>query len=684
MTEFGLIGLLEVACVAFALGTSRALDRAGPAGELRRVVGAARRATWAFARRVARPVVGTTLACALLLLVAHGFLRAAWGDGVGAALGVLVGAGAACLGLLGASAVGWRVTGAVTSSAGASLDAASSALLRGGAASALVAEACAGLAVVGSFVAPLALASSASGAAPFRSMHVLAGTALGIVLVTFAIRRSGAVFAAATSSALDLAGGAAGVERGDPRNPAAIAALVGGHVGAIVGSCGDVLVLGAITAVAGALLAIDETEPRALALAWVGAPLLARAFGALATAVASLGARGGDEPSAVGAFTRAHVAATIVSGTGLAGAAVWLLGDLGAKVPAAAATALLGIGASGMVASSLATPRGTVLRESVDALRIGPVVAGAAATGGAFVRAGLGLVPLLVGLVACVGLAGSHTSGALVLSLVTAAGVGLAPFAAGHALTHAFTEGAEAVARSGAPLAPETTRRLQRLHDAAAAARAGARLQLIGTAALALVLAAYALGRGHVDLGVGGVWLALLVGGALAWTYGGQVLTVTSRGARAITEEALRQLRPRGGSSVPGNFQPSYRASLDEASSHAAGVPWWPGALVLVAPVLVALAAARLSDASAAAQSLAALVLVSMAAALAPLPGLSALDALGSALRRAPRAEADAAPAAGGSAALITLLGSSLAPALESAAHTVAIVALVLAPFLRT
>jgi K(+)-stimulated pyrophosphate-energized sodium pump len=220
------------------------------------------------------------------------------------------------------------------SAARSSLNLALQTALRGGAVSGLLVVAMSLLGVGGLFWAIKTLAP------PREQVHIpllIVGYGFGASFVALFAQLGGGIYTKAADVGADLVGKVeAGIPEDDPRNPAVVADLVGDNVGDCAGRGADLFEstaaenIGAM--VLGAALATHAQEHGlGFATGVVGVmlfPLVARAFGILASIVGIVSVRMKDEgEDPMKALNRGYYLAAVLAMIGFAAATRWLLGS---------------------------------------------------------------------------------------------------------------------------------------------------------------------------------------------------------------------------------------------------------------------------------------------------------------------------------------------------------------------
>jgi K(+)-stimulated pyrophosphate-energized sodium pump len=384
------------------------------------------------------------------------------------------------------------------------------------------------------------------------------------------------------------------------QNPALVAELVGDYVGGVVLRSSDVFCALVLANCSIVLLAssVGQANPSVGGgvLVLVGLPLIARASGLLATAVATGSLRWGAGAGVGRAFFAAGASHAAVAATGLFGAALWLLGDL-------LYTAAFGAGALGILAGLVS--QGLLLASAQRSPAIGTALPAASVA-----RAlGLGLqrawAPLLIA-GAC--LATAYTLGArmplarggafaLLLAVATMLGSG-----ALHLCSSSFSSISDSVRRIVAlrrgrfdvrargcardlELAALTIGNLGQTQGILGSAAAA----LLGAVTLSALEAPSAaldspLGLNHPVVILGGI-----LGAASLFSYVGGVLQNSSRAASALDAELSEELNnlPRSGAEL--SARPSYRSSVQRAASAATEALLPLTALAVLTPMVLGL-----------------------------------------------------------------------------------------------
>jgi K(+)-stimulated pyrophosphate-energized sodium pump len=331
----------------FALAVAAALalwvvrqDNGTP--EMRVVSDAIQEGAAAFLRRQYRTIGLLSVALGAIIYVLYRFFRQPHGDEPPAATLALTTTasflfGALCSGTAGVIGmiVAVRSNIRTASAARTSIDRALRIALRGGAVSGLFVVALSLLGVSGLYAI-----LEATGVDPTRIPLLIVGYGFGASFVALFAQLGGGIYTKAADVGADLVGKVeAGIPEDDPRNPAVIADLVGDNVGDCAGRGADLFEstaaenIGAM--ILGATLGLRNPEAFSPA-AVVGLmlfPLVARAFGLLASIVGVLVVRARETEDPMRALDRGYWTTAVLAAIGFVAGTHWLLNP--ATVPGA-------------------------------------------------------------------------------------------------------------------------------------------------------------------------------------------------------------------------------------------------------------------------------------------------------------------------------------------------------------
>lgn len=389
--------ILVFAIAALALVFTAFLARSvlpPPEGEAEmvRVAAQLRGAAETFVRQQATTVGAVAAVLGGAIFLSYGLLRKAGEDQPVSALetGVWITASftVGVLGSVGASFVATRagVRAALRAASGAkkSIDQALQVAVRGAAVPALALGALSLIGTGGLFAAVFWY-KGGFGADPGAALRLvpqipllIAGFPLGAAFAGLLGQLSGGSFGTAADIGSDLAGKENGLAEDDAQNPAALADLAGDMVGGGAGRAAGLFAASA-TENLGAMLAgslLFRDNPTIVSAVGVALfPLVARAFGLLASAFGVMVVRTDDREDPLSALARGLYVTTVLHAVSLMGLSKWLLGAawwlfFGASIVGAIATIVLLF-----VAQYFTEQRYGPVRELAETSRGGPTLA---------------------------------------------------------------------------------------------------------------------------------------------------------------------------------------------------------------------------------------------------------------------------------------------------------------------
>jgi K(+)-stimulated pyrophosphate-energized sodium pump len=318
--EMPLIFVASVGSLLFAWGLARWVLR-HPSGTdaMQAISNAIKEGAEAFLRRqngtIARFAVVLALVIFLLYAFAKGDLRLALTTTASFILGAACSVFAGYIGM-------WtsiRTNIRTASAARTSLNDALRIALRGGAVSGLFVVAMSLLGVGGLFAIMEAI-----GEDPKRIPFLIVGYGFGASVVALFAQVGGGIYTKAADVGADLVGKVeAGIPEDDPRNPAVIADLVGDNVGDCAGRGADLFESTAAENIGAMILGVALWPY--FGLAGVLFPLVARAFGIIASIVGVLVVKTREDADPMAALNRGYYVTAFLAMVGFAIAARWLL-----------------------------------------------------------------------------------------------------------------------------------------------------------------------------------------------------------------------------------------------------------------------------------------------------------------------------------------------------------------------
>jgi K(+)-stimulated pyrophosphate-energized sodium pump len=299
----------------------------------------------AFLRRQNRTIGYLTVALACLIYILYAFVRTpnandptsatnlAFWTTISFVLGAACSVAAGYMGMWVAIRSNIRTASAARTSMNGALQAA----LRGGAVSGFFVVAMSLLGVAGLFWVVREMGVTGTSADSISKIPLLiVGYGFGASFVALFAQLGGGIYTKAADVGADLVGKVeAGIPEDDPRNPAVIADLVGDNVGDCAGRGADLFEstaaenIGAMILAAGlyrANTAYFDSNNLSL-LGVILFPLVARAFGIIASAIGILSVKTNDKEDPMKALNRGYFVTAILAIIGFYISSYWLLGQ---------------------------------------------------------------------------------------------------------------------------------------------------------------------------------------------------------------------------------------------------------------------------------------------------------------------------------------------------------------------
>src|SRR5436189_99352 len=329
---------LSVLALAVAVGLARwVLGQDNGTPQMRTVSDAIQEGAAAFLRRQYRTIFSLSVVLAVLIFVLYAFFRtphpgepSATTMALWTTLSFVL--GAVCSGIAGLIGmfVAVRANIRTASAARSSLNRALQIALRGGAVSGLFVVAMSLLGVGGLYT----IVHAANVVPPERIPLLIVGYGFGASFVALFAQLGGGIYTKAADVGADLVGKVeAGIPEDDPRNPAVIADLVGDNVGDCAGRGADLFEstaaenIGAMILGSGLATAARATNIHFAAdmLGVMLFPLVARAFGLIASIVGVMAVRTDENEDPMSALNRGYYVAAGLALIGFGVATRWLL-----------------------------------------------------------------------------------------------------------------------------------------------------------------------------------------------------------------------------------------------------------------------------------------------------------------------------------------------------------------------
>ncbi|MFO0589521.1 MAG: sodium/proton-translocating pyrophosphatase [Polyangiaceae bacterium] len=622
--ELLLIFGIAALALLFAIGLARSV-LAPPEGEpeMVRVAGLLRASAEAFVRQQSTTVGAVAAVLGGAIFLSYGFLRRAGEDqpvsaletGVWITVSFALGAAGSVGAVFVASRAGVRSALRAASGAKKSIDLALQLAVRGGSIPALSLGAISLFGLGGLFTAVFAF-KGGFGSDPAAALRLvpqipllLVGFPLGATFAGLLGQLSGGAFGTAADIGADLAGKEAGLSEDDAQNPAALADLTGDVVGPGAGRAAGLFAASATENLGAMLMGAMLFRDNQTVVSAVGVvlfPLVARAFGLLASAFGVMVVRTDEREEPLHALARGLYVTTVLHAVSLMGLSKWLLGSswwlfFGASIVGAIAAIVLLF-----IAQYFTEHRYGPVRELAEASRGGPTLA--LLRGGALGMDSL-LPPTLVLSFAAVGAyelgrRSGLTNGGLFgiaacsMGLLGAAGYVLSADGFGPIIDSASGIVQMAVARER----PDVRGRTLVLDAVGNTVKTWTKGYASASAALAalMILPAYvdaahksALTAAEQSRVKGlafridrpEVIVAAMIGVLLVLWVTSRSIASTARSARRVADEARRQLRGR-----PPGETPDHEAVIEMLTRASLRQMFLPAVVSAAAPVLVGLA----------------------------------------------------------------------------------------------
>ena len=288
----------------------------GPA-KMQEIAGAIREGAEAFIRRQYTTIAIMALAAAVIIYAAYAYFahdsdmafKTAFSFIIGAACSAIAGV----IGMWIAVRANLRTAAAVDSSISRAITIA----MRGGAVS--------GLLIVAMSLLGVSFVYWFLGDNPLETPLKIVGFGFGASFVALFAQVGGGIYTKAADVGADLVGKVeAGIPEDDPRNPAVIADLVGDNVGDCAGRGADLFESTAAENIGAMILGIALYP--VFGVAGIMFPLVARAFGIIASVIGVMSVKAGEKEDPMAALNRGYYVTSVIAAIFFYVAVQWLLG----------------------------------------------------------------------------------------------------------------------------------------------------------------------------------------------------------------------------------------------------------------------------------------------------------------------------------------------------------------------
>jgi K(+)-stimulated pyrophosphate-energized sodium pump len=434
----------------------------------------------------------------------------------------------------------------------------------------------------------------------------IVGFGFGASFVALFAQLGGGIYTKAADVGADLVGKVeAGIPEDDPRNPAVIADLVGDNVGDCAGRGADLFESTAAENVGAMILGIALFP--VFGMGGILFPLLARAFGLIATVVGVYTVKVTEEEDPMNGLNRGYLVTTVLAMIGFAAAVFLLLRPVAGSTVEAHSWYLLGAGIVGIltayafvwITQYYTEYKYRPVKSIAEASRTGPatnIISGLAI---GMECTGLPVVVISIALMAAYKLgqlALPGTEGAGLYGTAVATMGMLAPCAYILAMDTfgPITDNAGGIIEMSKQ--PEAIRhKTDRLDAVGNTTKALTKGYAIGSAALAafLLFSAYLdevkkITGQHigVDLTRVPVFIGGLLGATLVFVFSALAIQAVGRAAQSVITEVRRQFKEKPGI-MQGTDKPDYAGCVDIVTRGALKQMIAPGLLAVLAPVAV-------------------------------------------------------------------------------------------------
>jgi len=584
--------------------------------EMQKISGAIRAGAEAFMRRQNSTIVKIAVPLAILIYILYAFVRSHTAfdpaEPGSMALWTTISfvLGASCSLIAGYVGMWISIRSNVRTAAQArtTLNGALQVALRGGAVSGLLVVSMSLLGVGGLFWLVQTLGVTKS---PTDIPLLIAGYGFGASLVALFAQVGGGIYTKAADVGADLVGKVeAGIPEDDPRNPAVIADLVGDNVGDCAGRGADLFEstaaenIGAM--ILASTLALSAHATPAVAFGVMMFPLVARAFGILASIVGLFFTSIREDQDPMHGLNRGYYLTSVLAAVGFFFATRWLLAPL---VPETwmhffwcGVIGILTAQAFVHITQYYTEYRYRPVREIADASLTGPatnIIAGIA-VGLECVVAPVIVVSIAIIASYVLGNAAIEHGGLFGTAVATMGMLGTAVYILAMDTFGPITDNAGGIVEMSHQ-SEAIRKRTDRLDAVGNTTKALTKGYAVGSAALAafLLFSAYIDEVGHygahmngVDLANPNVFVGALLGAMLVFLFSALTIRAVGRAAKQVIEAVREQFKPfRKGNELvlPDKFEPDYGKVVDIVTSGALKQMVLPGVIVVALPIVTGL-----------------------------------------------------------------------------------------------
>ncbi len=611
--ELSLILGISVIGLLFAVYLIRdVLRRDTGSNAMQEISNAIKAGAEAFLRRQNRTIAYLSIALAALIYILYAFVRtpnehdpasagmlALWTT-LSFALGAACSVAAGYMGMWVAIRTNIRTAAAATKGMNGALQTA----LRGGAVSGFFVVAMSLLGVAGLFaiVDSMGIVSDVS-----KIPLLIVGYGFGASFVALFAQLGGGIYTKAADVGADLVGKVeAGIPEDDPRNPAVIADLVGDNVGDCAGRGADLFESTAAENIGAMILAAGLYKANAATFEGAGLtllgvllfPLVARAFGIIASIIGIMIVRTDDKEDPMNALNRGYYVTSVLAMIGFYIAAKWLLGEqyyfnffIAGVIGVITALAFV------FLTQYYTEYKYRPVQSIAEASKTGPatnIIAGIAV---GMESTGYPVLVISAALISSYFLgetSGLQHAGLFGTAVATMGMLGTAAYILAMDTFGPITDNAGGIVEMSQQ--PEEIRRkTDRLDAVGNTTKALTKGYAVGSAALAafLLFSAYfdevrnyGFALNHIDLSKPAVFVGALLGAMLVFLFSSLAIKAVGRAAYAVINNVRDQFKNNPGI-MKGTSKPDYGQCVDIVTQAALKEMVLPGILVVAMPIAV-------------------------------------------------------------------------------------------------
>lgn len=614
--ELSLILGISVIGLLFAVYLIRdVLKRDTGTAAMQEISNAIKAGAEAFLRRQNRTIAYLSIALAALIYILYAFVRtpnehdpasasmlALWTT-LSFALGAACSVAAGYMGMWVAIRTNIRTAAAATKGMNGALQTA----LRGGAVSGFFVVAMSLLGVAGLFaiVDKMGIVSDVS-----KIPLLIVGYGFGASFVALFAQLGGGIYTKAADVGADLVGKVeAGIPEDDPRNPAVIADLVGDNVGDCAGRGADLFESTAAENIGAMILAAGLYRANAVTFEGAGLtllgvllfPLVARAFGILASIVGVMMVKTNETEDPMNALNRGFYITAVLAMAGFYVAAKWLLGEAYYfNFFIAGVIGVLTSLAFVFITQYYTEYKYRPVQSIAEASKTGPatnIIAGIAV---GMESTGYPVLVISAALISSYFLgetSGLKDAGLFGTAVATMGMLGTAAYILAMDTFGPITDNAGGIVEMSHQT-EEIRRKTDRLDAVGNTTKALTKGYAVGSAALAafLLFSAYfdevrnyGFKLEHIDLSKPAVFVGALLGAMLVFLFSSLAIKAVGRAAYAVINNVRDQFRNNPGIML-GTSKPDYGQCVDIVTQSALKEMVLPGVLVVAMPIVVGIA----------------------------------------------------------------------------------------------